>query len=252
MSGIPIYTQSPISASKASGVTPQTSTAQGPTPSRNSIPATTTSSTSPSTYTPAQPGAIAYPGPTAAPQLAKAPPLQPTPTTRLEYERPPPPQPGSVPTPANRRNIPPPSKGGEIYRPQETGAPVAPPATGPPYQMGIPPPTQQHRAQPLGSSTTTTTTASASYPVAIPSLELGAPRRSLEHPPNYQQNVYASELTSDQRRAQEANTSRTGAEDTSESVGGIDFLNTAKKWAQHAGEKISEAEAEVWRRINKE
>jgi hypothetical protein len=32
----------------------------------------------------------------------------------------------------------------------------------------------------------------------------------------------------------------------------MDFLNTAKKWAQHAGEKISEAEAEVWRRINKE
>jgi hypothetical protein len=248
MSGIPIYTSSPINASKASGVTPQTATSQEQTP-RNPIPATVTA-TFPSAYPPAQPGAFPYPGPTAAPN-AQVPPLLPTPTTRGGDEGPPRPQPGVAPTPASRTTMPPPPKSGEKYRPQITGTPVAPPATGQPSQMGIPPPTQ-HRAQPQGSSTSTTNTASASYPVAIPSAEFGAPRRSFEHPPNYQQNVFASELTSDQRRAQEANTSRIGAQDTSESVGGMDFLNTAKKWAQHAGERISEAEAEVWRRINKE
>jgi hypothetical protein len=39
------------------------------------------------------------------------------------------------------------------------------------------------------------------------------------------------------------------------SEGGLDadsVWNVAKKWAQTAGEKFSEAEAEVWRKINKE
>lgn len=248
MSGIPIYTQSPINASKASGVIAQTAVPQAQPPPRNTAPATTATSISPSSYPSAQPGAISYPGPTAAPQVVHVSPLQPTPTTRVENEGPPPPQPGNVPTPLNRKNIPPSPKSGETYRPQETGAPaVAPPPAGQqPYQMGIPLPT--HGAQPPRSSTSTTTTASTSYPVAVPS----EPRRSLEHPLGYQQNVYASEQTSNQRRAQEANMSGIGALDTSENVGDMDLLNTAKKWAQQAGEKISEAEAEVWRRINKE
>ena len=245
MSGIPVYTQSPINAAKASGTTPQTMTPQGHTSPSNSTSATTTTSASSSSsaYKPAQPGAPSVPGPTEAPQL---PPLLPTPTTRETIDSPPQPQPGSLPTPTSTRNIPPPPKTGERYRPQETGVPP----TATPYQMGIPPPTQ-YGVQPPRSSTSTTTTAAASYPVAIPSAEFGAPRRSLEHPPNYQQNVYAPELTSDQRRAHEANTSEVGAQDTSENLGG-NFLNTAKKWVEQAGEKISEAEAEVWRRINKE
>ncbi|KAN0114885.1 hypothetical protein V8E51_004429 [Hyaloscypha variabilis] len=242
MSGIPVYTQSPINAAKASGITPQTTTPQGQNSSSNPIPAatTTSASSSSSTYSPAQPGVVSLPGPTTAPQL---PPLHPTPTTRETTDSPPQPQPGGLPTPASRRTIPPPPKAGELYRPQETGVP--------PYQMEIPPLAEQG-VQPPRSSTSTTTTATVSYPVAIPSAEFGIPRRSLEHPPNYQQNVYASELTSDQRRAHEANTSGTGTQDTPESVGGIEFLNTATRWAQQAGKKISEAEAEVWRRINKE
>jgi hypothetical protein len=244
MSGIPIYTQSPINAAKPLGVTPQTATPQAHSPSQNPAPTTTTSSTSASTYPPAQPSAVSYPGPTAVPGVTQAPLLQPTPTTRVDDEGPPPPQPGNLPTPLGRKSIPPPPKAGEKYRPQET-APALAPATGQPFQMGIPPPTQG--IQPPRSSTSTTTTASASYPMAIPSEA----RRSLEHPVGYQQNVYASELTSDQR-AQEANMSRIGAHAPSENVEGVDFLNTAKKWAQQAGEKISEAEAEVWRRINKE
>jgi len=245
MSGIPIYTQSPINAAKPSGVTPQTATPQAQSHSQSPAPATTTTSTSASTYPPARPSAVPYPGPTAPPRVAQAPLLQSTPTTQVDDEGPPPPQPGNLPMPLNRKSIPPPPKAGERYRSQET-APVLAPGTGQSYQMEFPPPT--HGIQPLRSSTSTTTTASASYPVVIPS----EPRRSLEHPDGYQQNVYASELTSDQRRAQEANMSQIGAHATSENLEGVDFLNTAKKWAQQAGEKISEAEAEVWRRINKE
>jgi hypothetical protein len=118
--------------------------------------------------------------------------------------------------------------------------------------MSIPAPSNTYGAQPPHSSTSTTNTASASYPVAIPAAEYEGPRRSLEHPPGYQQNTYASEPTSDQRLAQEANGS-SGVMAGSE--GGLDadsVWNVAKKWAQTAGEKISEAEAEVWRKINKE
>ncbi|KAE9379253.1 hypothetical protein N431DRAFT_155047 [Stipitochalara longipes BDJ] len=231
MSGIPVYTQSPINAAKATGITPQTTTPQGHPPSSNPIPAAVTTSTSSSTYPSAQPGAASGPGPTFAPQL----PLQPTPTTRETTDNPPQPQPGGLPTPASRKPITP-QKSDEVYRPQETNAP---PALEQPYQMGIPSPTQ-HGVQPPRSSTSTTTTAAASYPVVIPAAEFGGPRRSLEHPPNYQQNTYASELTSDQRRAHEANTSGTRAQDTSDSVGGIDLLNTAKKWAQQAGSGYSQ------------
>jgi hypothetical protein len=250
MSGIPVYTQSPINASKATGTTPQTTAPQGQTSPSAPNPAptqTTTSSTSP--YPPARPGAT-VPAPTAAAQRYV--PLQPTPTTKTEVEGPPPPQPGAVPMPPHRSQIPPPPKAGESYHPpQQTAAPASGVRQYPP-QMSIPAPSNTYGGQPPHSSTSTTNTASASYPVAIPAAEYEAPRRSLEHPPGYQQNTYASEPTSDQRRAQEGNNS-SGLMAGSE--GGLDadsVWNVAKKWVQTAGEKISEAEAEVWRKINKE
>ena len=122
--------------------------------------------------------------------------------------------------------------------------------------MAVPPPTSPYRAQPPSSSTSTTTKASSTYPVPVSAPEYGAPRQSLEHPPGYQQNVHASELTPEQRHAQDVgNASDLGGYDRSEAVGGIDgesIWNTAKRYAQTAGEKLSEAETEVWRRINKE
>ncbi len=240
MSGIPIYTKSPINTLEAPGVTLQTAEPQAQTSplAPDPAPTATTTFASASTYTRARPGAVAFPGPTAAAQRY-APHTQPTPTTQKGDEDPPSPQPGGVPAaPLSRNEIPPP-KAGETHR-----QPYPP-------QMGIPPPTISYGRQHLSSSTSTTPIASASYPVAIPSAKL--PRRSLEHPPGYQQNTYASEPTSDQRRAQEANISGMGApQDALEDVGGMNFLNTAKKWAQHAGEKLSEVEAEVWRKINKE
>lgn len=74
----------------------------------------------------------------------------------------------------------------------------------------------------------------------------------------YLQNPYASNFSADQRRAQEGGDSPTlgnyGSENKSTTAAfGVDpesVWNTAKKWAQTAGEKVSEAEAEVWKRIN--
>lgn len=249
MSGIPVYTSSPIKASKASGTTPQTA-APG-TQSSPIAPNPTSVATATSSYPPAKPGAAAMPAPTAAAQRYA--PLQPTPTIKTDTE-PPAPQPGAVPTPLNRSTVPPPPKAGETYQPQRTAAPTQPTAQPFPPQMAYPP-TTTYGSQPPKSSTSTTNAPSAPYPVAISSTE-ASPRRSLEHPPGYHQNVYASELTSDQRRAQEAQLANdsSSAPDTGSGAGfdSDGVWNTARKWVQQAGEKISEAEAEVWRKINKD
>lgn len=246
MSGIPVYISSPINvASKASGVTPQTSS----TSSNPGTPTTATASTP--SYPPAQPGAAPVPAPTGSAQRYA--PLQPTPTTKTDSDGPPPPQPGAFPVPLST-GIPPPPKAGETYQPPS--APQPPQSIPQPYppQMAYSSPNPAFGSQPPASSTSSTTTASSTYPVAIPAGEYDAPRRSLEHPPGYQQNTYASELTSDQRRAQDSSNS-TGLGNATASVGGIDtesIWNTAKQWASTAGKKISETEEEVWRRINKQ
>lgn len=124
--------------------------------------------------------------------------------------------------------------------------------------MSIPPPTSAFGAQPPTSSTSSSTKASSAYPAPIPAAEYGAPRGSLEHPPGYQQNSHASELSSDQRRAQDtANNSSggLGGYGNSEKGSGIDtegMWNAASKWVTAAGNKLSETEQEIWRRINKE
>ncbi|KAJ5038282.1 uncharacterized protein L3040_007149 [Drepanopeziza brunnea f. sp. 'multigermtubi'] len=254
MSGIPVYTSSPITATKASGTTTQTaaspqnfplatSTTSASTPRSTS----TGASASSSIYPQAKPGAAAISDPTAAAQSYA--PAQPTPTTRTGDMQPPAPQPGAVPTPLNRSVVPPPPKAGETYQPPPTAAPMPP-------QMGYAPPTMTYGSQPLKSSTSTTNTPSVPYPVGIPSAA-DDPRRSLEHPPGYHQDVYASELTSDQRRAHEAelaNSSSVFGSLDNGSAGGFEadgVWNTAKKWAQQAGEKISATEQEVWKKINK-
>ncbi|KAG4432269.1 hypothetical protein IFR05_012252 [Cadophora sp. M221] len=257
MSGIPVYTSSPIKASKPSGTTPQTAApgSQSSHLAPNSTPAVATAFAS-SSYPQAQPGPEAFPAPTSAAQQRYAP-LQPTPTTKTG-SGPPAPQPGAVPTPLNKSTAPHPPKAGEGYHPQQTGAPTQQSTRPYPPQMSYPPPVTCG-SQPPSSSTSTTNTPSMLYPIAIPSAK-GGPRRSLEHPPGYHQNVYASELTSDQRRAQEteqANNS-SGLGLTTQDRGSADGFDsqgvwgTAKKWAQTAGEKISVAEAEVWKKINKD
>ncbi|TVY47543.1 hypothetical protein LOCC1_G002565 [Lachnellula occidentalis] len=250
MSGIPVYTQSPINApAKPSGVTPQTAAPQveASPVAPAYVPATTTSTTA-SSYPPAGPGAAAFPAPTGTAAQRYAP-LQPTKTTSSEAARPPPPQPGAAPIPSSGSR--------ETFRPEPTSAPQPPTSMPLPSQMSIPPPSSAFGGQPPTSSTATANTPSSSYPVQIPLTESGGPRRSLEHPPGYHQNVYASDQTSEQRRAQETinASSATSGRESSENVGAMgseSIWNTAKKWTQQAGEKISEAEAEVWRKINKD
>jgi len=265
MSGIPVYTQSPINAAKPSGVTPQTAAPATQTtayaPSSNTATTTATPAYT-SGYPAAQPGAPAVPAPTAAAQRYAPP--QPTPTRKTE-DGPAAPQPGAFPTPSNglKSNLPPPPKAGEIYHPpQITPAPSAAVSQPYPPQMAIPPPTTAYGAQPPTSSTSTTTTPSSAYPVSLAVDHQSAPRRSLEHPPGYVQNPYASDLTAEQRQAQaaaEQSTNYSYSDNLDKPNGtaafGVDpeaVWNTAKKWAQSASEKIQEAEAEVWKRVNKE
>lgn len=123
-----------------------------------------------------------------------------------------------------------------------------------PPQMAIPPP--------MGSSTSsaaapaaqrgTSTTFAAAPPTIHPS--------PLEHPPGYQQNVHAGEMDRFQRARQDA----LEAEERDRRVsfgslggGGGDgadgegIWSSAKKMVATAGEKLADAETEVWKRINK-
>lgn len=254
MSGIPVYTSSPVQAAKAPGQIPRTTAPPAP----NSDPLTsdsapTAANASASSYPQARPGASAMPAPTAAAQRYA--PLRPTPTTKTDDIGPPAPQPGAVPTPSSRSAVPPPPKLCESYQQPSSAAP--PQASSPPAQMEYAPPSMTDGSQPPKASTRTDNTPSTPYPVQLPTA-VEDPRQSLEHPPGYQQNVYASELTSDQRRAQAtelANSSSTFGISHTGSAGGFDdagLWNTAKKWAQQAGEKISATEQEVWKKINKE
>jgi hypothetical protein len=186
MSGIPVYTQSPINAAMADGTGPRTAAAvptQGTQSGPNTNTATTTAiPSSASSYPAARPGAPALPAPTSAAQRYA--PMQPTLTTRLEEQGPPLPQPGAVPTPPNsmRSNLPPPPKAGEKFIPPPQ---TAMPQPYPP-QMSILPPTNAYHGPPPSLSTSTTTTSSSPYPAALPSDNCHTPRRILEHPPGGQ------------------------------------------------------------------
>ncbi|KAI2639779.1 hypothetical protein GGS26DRAFT_541619 [Hypomontagnella submonticulosa] len=234
MAPIPVYTDSPIAAAKASGVTPQTAQ-----PASASKPAATTSSpTSPSqaSYPPAQPGAApSLPTPTTASSQMYVPP----------QDGPPAPQPGAVPSPSRPTgaNLPPPPKAGEKLQLSQQ-APESQPPMPYPQQMSIPPPTAPYPSQQRG-----TAVASAPTPANSsqgPPTSSGSRTYSLEHPPGYHQNTNASELDRYQRSAIQQNE----IEDRTEDSGGV--WGTAKKWAQQTGEKLAAAENEVWKKINKE
>ncbi|KAI2630794.1 hypothetical protein GGR54DRAFT_584229 [Hypoxylon sp. NC1633] len=230
MPPIPVYTDSPIVASKPSGVTPQTS--EPPSASRPAPASSSPTPTNQSSYPPAQPGA--------APSL----PAQPTQT--FNHDGPPPPQPGAVPISSRPTgtSIPPPPKTGEKYQPpQQTEAPrsVSMPY---PQQMFIPPPAAPYASQQRGTSVATGPT--PAYTSNAPAT-LGRPENSsLAHPPGYHQNSNASELDNYQRSATQQSESEGQTEDT----GGV--WGAAKKWAQQTGEKLAAAENEVWKKINKE
>lgn len=253
MSGIPVYTQSPIrTASKPEGITPKMTGSEEPSRTTGPAPNEATTTALPiSSYPSAQPGSRP-PAPTGISQNYA--PLQPTPTTNFQAEGPPAPQPGAFPTPSNKSIIPPPPKIGEKYNPPPGPEASAAPTYLPP-QMSMPAPTAA-----IGSHlppTSSTTTSTSSYPVSLPSNDYGQGRRSLEHPPGYQQNTNAAEMSADQRRAQESqsNTTNFGVLGSNPSSGGFEeesMWNTAKTWAAQAGGKIQAVEAEVWKKINKQ
>jgi len=262
MSGIPVYTQSPINPAKASGITPKTAVApvseDGPT-KPSYAPATTTAIPS-STYPSARPGAVAVssaPAPTGSASQRYSP-VHPTPTTKLPEEGPPAPQPGAFPTPDHNSKgaFPPPPKAGEHYQLVQQAIPQPYPP-----QMAIPPPTNVYGAQPPSSSTTTANTSTLTYLAPVQDYE--APRRSLEHPPGYLQNPYASNFSADQRRAYDAQEQKSEGSlggfrsnsPTSKAAFGVDpeaVWNTAKKWASSAGQKLQETEEMVWKKVNGE
>jgi hypothetical protein len=73
---------------------------------------------------------------------------------------------------------------------------------------------------------------------AVPTALGASQRRSLEHPPGYSQNPYASDMSAGQRIALE------------QGLGGEEGMwDMTKKWARTAVEMASEAESAIWRRI---
>jgi len=267
MPPIPVYTASPINAAKASGVTPKTASPD----EDNNTPLG-------QRYAPVQPTPTqTVPGYGGDEE-------------NHNNTSPPPPQPGAVPhlpqytataTPTSTSSLPPPPKAGESLYPHLSPAPQPPaptqaaqlPGTGtgmgstatyppPPAQMAIPPPpTMPYTAQ---RGTATATTSGGGYPpTSLPGIITNIDD-NLAHPPGYQQNVSAVEFSAHQRAAQEAAIAeeQQRRRNSLSALGGLGggggdgdgdgVWNSAKKWIQAAGEKLSDAETEVWRRISKE
>ncbi|KAG9814127.1 hypothetical protein KCU68_g19699, partial [Aureobasidium melanogenum] len=175
--------------------TPQTA----PTPTRTTdLPATSTS-TSNSSYPAAQPGAAAGPAPTGS--VSRPPPPPPTSTipTSLQSDGPPPPQPGAVPMPFSTLAR---SNG------YDSNSPAAPRAQPMPQQLNIPPPTTTGLAT-HSTATAPSPTSPTRRPVTLPMGPVSPtmhsrPQSISSHPPGYQQNPYAAEMTSAQRASLEA------------------------------------------------
>lgn len=240
MSGIPIHTQSPISPAK-----PGSTTLEGETPSNTS------------SYPPAQPGAA------------------PTPTrTQATDPRhgPLPPQPGATPVPSHpivtaKANLPPPPKAGEVPKPPEYYTPAQATPTKStqsqpyPQQMTLPSPSVSH-GQPPASTTSTASTLSFASTASLSSSQHSRPtptssfppsgsnrdKASLEHPPGYVQNPYASDMTPSQRFATEQASQSGGSpalgynENRGTSNAGFEddagLWGMAKKWAKEASDTV--------------
>ena len=242
MSGIQIHTEDPISPANASSITPQTSNA-----GNFSQPAQATAP-HPYVYPPAQPGAAA-----------------PTPTRSVPHSSsygPPAPQPGAAPVPpppttTAQPSLPPPPKAGEKPLSPEHYAPVqSTPAQPQPYpsQMSQPTVDSPIKGVPTGSTTSTIMQPSfdpsnqASNDASSTDMPI---RASLEYPPGYVQDPFASDVTPDQRFAAEQQ--RGNGSDTLPSLGythnprgtkpGLeeDIWGTAKKWMKESGKQAKEA-----------
>jgi hypothetical protein len=154
LTAILLDSQSPINASKAAGVTPQTLAAPP-----HFHPPTTTAVSQPLGYPPAKPGA-AIPAPTGTAQRSV--PVGPTPTTKTYGDDAAPPQPGAFPVPLTS------STKLQHANPQQ-----------------VPGTQQSYPYQPNRPSS-----AATNMVTALPAAEFGARQNDelpLEHPPGYQQ-----------------------------------------------------------------
>ncbi|CZT22799.1 uncharacterized protein RCC_08505 [Ramularia collo-cygni] len=248
MPPVPVFIDEPITPQKPKGITPQTA---APISTDESANASTTTAQAP--YPAARPGQ-GPPAPTPyAPQPQALP--QPSRTTAAAYDNgPPPPQPGAVPVAPSQQasstlpsTLPPPPKAGE----------VAPTTTMPP-QMGIPAPQQNYA--PVYGTSSATTTPQRPGPTTLNFGAAPAPQiQAGSHPPGYQQNVMAQEMSStarasleqqDQRRPSIVPNLNIGGDSANDTAGNM--WNAVKGWASAAGSTIAETEKEVWKRINRD
>lgn len=287
MTGVPIYTESPITPAKPSGVTPQTAIKdQTPPTATQSAPGIASSNLN---YPPPQPGPVAtIATPTRAPN---------------SHYQPPPPQPGafpSAPAPAitAKPSLPPPPRVGEVPKPPEYYAPQHSPPKTSMQQRQYPPQMMLSMTEPSNGQPPSSTTSTATYtPAFTPSTSLPTTGRlkptptsplpgnnydsgqleaaagvSLDHPPGYVQNPYASndtlpdhrfateQTTNSPRRGQplglggyndnpshniNTTSSSSGFEDE-ESVWGM-----AKKWAKGASDTVGNYVTDINEKISR-
>lgn len=251
MPPVPVFIDEPITPQKAKGVTPQTAGSSGTEAGNN---ASTTTAQAP--YPAARP-AQGVPAPTPyAPQPQTLP--QPTRTTAAsEHDNgPAPPQPGAVPVAPFQQasttassTLPPPPKAGQSTTTTTT--------TTMPPQMGIPAP-QQNYAPVYGTSSATTPQRPG--PTTLSFGAAPAPQTQAgSHPPGYQQNVMAQEMSSaarasldqeEQRRPSIVPSLNLGGDSANDTAGNV--WNAVKGWASAAGNTLAETEKEVWKRINRD
>ncbi len=263
MTGVPIYTESPITPAKPSGVTPQTVTnPQNPLTATKS---TISSTTSILDYPSAQPGPVA---------------AKPTPTQALQSQYgPPPPQPGAFPSAATtaKPSIPPPPRVGEepkhpeYYSPYQSASKSQRPYP-PQMMLSV---TEPSKGQPPSSTTSTTFTPTFKPPSSLPMTERIGPsptsplsgntseraRASLEHPPGYVQNPYASDMTPDQQFAMKQNRSERGPldlgydNDSRKTTSGFEdegsVWEMAKTWAKGASDTVGKYVTDINEKISR-
>lgn len=286
MTGVPIYTESPITPAKPSGVTPQTAINKNQTPTAATKSASGIASSN-LNYPPPQPGPVAtLPTPTQAP--------------KSHYE-PPPPQPGAFPSASSaaitaKPSLPPPPRVGEVPKPPEYYAPHHSPPKTLTQRRQYPPQMMLSMTEPSKGQPPSSTTSTATYtPAFTPSTSLPTTERlqptptsplpgnnhgngqlgagsgvSLDHPPGYIQNPYASNDTlPDHRFATEQTnnsprreqplglggyndnsshniTTTSSGFDDEESVWGI-----AKKWAKGASDTVGNYVTDINEKISR-
>ncbi len=233
MSGIQIHAEDPISPIAAGGINPKTIHNAG----INTSSATTTTA---AFYPPARPGAAA---PTPTKTVASA-----------SSSGPPHPQPGAVPATqpprtTARPSLPPPPKTGERPHLPECYAPIRSVTAQPkPYPSYLSQHSPVSGPKELSSGSTKSTTTDSTVPTSthstsLPTSAQASARASLEHPPGYCQNPYASDLTPDQRFATEL----LEEENRSDSLPSLGYNDTARLRAN----SVVDDDESVWNAARK-